>query len=288
MSNFPFDKCISSKAGFERIIQQVRDYRKQIKYSSEREYTELFRGQGRDCWKLIPKIARKIKQVELLELTERSMVTDFYDYMRKEDLLDAISEGLNKRKFEKDWLLIQQAQHYGLPTRFLDWSGKWEAALCFAVADERDDNCQGQFWIYLVPDDRWISDEYSNYLDEDPFEFDKTIFLNSSMTFSENALIQIAQRRKGTQMGRFYIQPYSKLIIPLEEQNEHIPFLHKIIIPAKSKKRIREDLASEGITKDALLVNEPIHQKDKVRYKEISDKVGIIVEKLSKKYGKTK
>lgn len=183
---------------------------------------------------------------------------------------------------------MQQAQHYELPTRFLDWSGRWEAALCFAVADESDDNCSGQFWIYLVPDEYWISDVNSNYFDEDPFEYDKTIFLNSAMPYSKNEQIQIAQRRKGTQMGRFCIQPYSKVITPLEEQKEHIPFLHKIIIPAKSKKRIREELSSEGITKDALLVNEPIHQADKVRYKEISDKVDIIVEKLSVKYGITK
>ena len=153
MSNFPFDKCVSSKAELERIIQQVKDYIKQIKYSSEKEYTELFRGQGRDCWKLIPKIARQIKQVELIEVTERNIIRDFYDLMSKEDLLDAINEGLHGGKFEKDWLRIQQAQLYGLPTRFLDWSGKWEAALCFAVADECDDNCQGHFWIYLVPED---------------------------------------------------------------------------------------------------------------------------------------
>ena len=288
MSKFPFDKCITSKVELEKIVQQVRNYRMRMESRGLETYTELFRGQGRDCWKLIPKIARHIQKAELIEFTERSIVRDFYDYMRSEGLLYALNEGLGKGKFEKDWLLIQQAQHYELPTRFLDWSGRWEAALCFAVADESDDSSPGQFWIYLVPNRYWIGDVSSKYLDEDPFQFDKTIFLNSAMPNSENALIQIALRRKGTQMGRFCIQPYYKVITPLEEQKEHIPFLHKIIIPAKSKKTIREELASEGITKDALLVTEPIQQADQERYKEISDNVNLIIEKLSVKYGLTK
>jgi hypothetical protein len=288
MNSLPFDKCITTKAGVEKIIQQVRNYRMQMEYKGVANYTEIFRGQGRDCWKLIPKIARQIQKAELIEIKERNIVRDFYDYMRNEGMLDALYEGPSKGKFEKDWLLIQQAQHYELPTRFLDWSGRWEAALCFAVADESDDTYPGQFWIYLVPDRYWISDVNSKYLDEDPFQFDKTIFLNSAMPYSENALIQIAQRRKGTQMGRFCIQPYYKVLNPLEEQKEHLPFLHKIIIPANSKKSIREELATEGITKDALLVTEPIQQANKERFKEISDKINIIVEKLTKKYGITK
>lgn len=284
MSNFPFDNCVTSKSGIEKIIRQVREYRMKMQCKGV-EYHELFRGQGRDCWKLIPKIARQYKKIELIEQTEYEIVNDFYNCMIDVGLIDAINEGLNKSKYEKDWLLIQQAQHYELPTGFLDWSGAWEVALCFAVADECDDSCPGQFWICLVPDKFWIGAGNSAYLEKDPFKYEKTIFLNSSMPHSGNPLIQIAQRRKGTQNGRFCVQPYSKVIFPLEEQDEYIPFLHKIVIPADSKKQIREELASEGITKDALLVTEPINQADKARYKEITDKIKIIVEKLSIKYG---
>lgn len=100
MSNFLFDNCVTSKAGLEEIIQQVREYRMKMECRGVK-YNELFRGQGRDCWKLIPKIARQIKQVELIEVTERSIVGDFYDYLSKEELLDAITEGLTKENLKK-------------------------------------------------------------------------------------------------------------------------------------------------------------------------------------------
>ncbi len=283
MSNFPFDNCAKSKADFEIIIRQVTDYMVNMEYRGF-NLTGLFRGQGRDCWKLIPKIARQYKKIELIEKTEYEIVNDFYNCMIDEDLMDAINNGLKRVKYEKDWLLIQQAQHYELPTRFLDWSGAWKTALCFAVADEWDDNCPGHFWICLVPDKFWIGAGNSAYLEEDPFKYEKTIFLNSSMPHSGNPLIQIAQRRKGTQNGRFCVQPYSKVIFPLEEQDEYRPFLHKIVIPADSKKQIREELASEGITKEALFVSEPFDPSVAVRYKEIAEKVKVIIEKLSVKY----
>jgi hypothetical protein len=146
----------------------------------------------------------------------------------------------------------------------MDWSGRWEAALCFAVADEADDKYDGQFWIYLVPGENWISDNGEHtYLSQDPFEYDRTIFLNSATLGSEDYLIKIAQRRKLRQMGRFCVQPYSSVIKPLVEQEQHQPYLHKVIIPSALKKSIREQLAIMGFTKNVLYVSDCLVKMDK-------------------------
>lgn len=280
MCDFPFKKRIKSVGDLELIINQVREYRGISKI------TELYRGQGRDCWKLEPKISRNIKDPKELRLMEENIIKNFLHLIREKGLLDSISEGRKIGEFELDWLLIQQAQHFGLPTRFMDWSGRWEISLYFAVSNKKYDSIDGQFWIYFVPERNWVSDNGdSNYQSESPFEYKQTIFLNSAYIFSENAQIQISQRRKGIQMGRFCIQPYSKIVIPLEEQEEHKPYLHKIIIPAKFKKTIREDLKLQGITKDAIYVSEPINPRHKVKHKKSADAIDKIVKQLSQKYG---
>ena len=71
----------------------------------------------------------------------------------------------------------------------------------------------------------------------------------------------------------------------MEEQEEHKPYLHKIIIPAKFKKTIREDLKLQGITKDAIYVSEPINPRHKVKHKKSADAIDKIVKQLSQKYG---
>jgi hypothetical protein len=280
MSDFPFNKHINSVCDLELILTQIREYRGLSKYN------EVFRGQGRDCWKLIPKIARDIKDPQKIKYIELNITKEFLQLLNKKGYYNAISTGQNNRNFETEWLLIQQAQHFELPTRFMDWTGNWDTALCFAVASESDDTCDGQVWIYFVPQEKWINDNgESNYLNENPFEYEQTIFLNSAYTYSENAQIQIAQRRKSTQNGKFCIQPYSKVIMPMEEQDEHKPYLTKIIIPAKFKKPIREELKAKGITKDALFVSETINPEDKEKYEKLIEEINKIVKCLSLKFG---
>lgn len=285
MDHYPFRKFISSIADLEEIIKRVRDYKGQLEFNVGNEVTELYRGQGRDCWKLIPKIARDFTDPEKIKEIEKAIINDFCDELNKESLYKHVQEGFFRGKFHSDWLLIQQAQHYELPTRFMDWAGRWEAALCFAVADERDDKYDGQFWIYLVKEENWISDNgVSQYLSQDPFEYDRTIFLNSASLGSCDSLIKIAQHRKSKQMGRFCVQPYSTVAIPLEEQKQHQPNLHKVIIPAGFKKIIRDELAEIGVTKETLYVSAYLNNKELEQHNKTVSIIDCIVEKLMKKY----
>jgi len=276
MSIFSTTDSITTIDDLEKIIKNVRSYRG---LSSP---TELFRGQARDGWQLQPSIARSFSNPDDVKKTEKAILKDFLTELQSQNISNSIQDGYLNGSYHSEWLLIQQAQHYELPTRFMDWTGDWRVALFFAVSnrcdkEQKEDDCfDGQFWIFLVPEEIWISDgEQNDYINQDPFEYKETRVLNSSTLHSQNYLIQIAKRRKSRQKGRFCIQPYEDVMIPLEKQERYKPYLHKIIIPAKLKKTIREQL---GMTWDSLYVNETPEEK------EATEKVEKIVKLLKQKY----
>ncbi|MGI4727799.1 MAG: FRG domain-containing protein [Janthinobacterium lividum] len=226
-------------------------------FTTGRLVYEMYRGQGQDSWTLRPNIVRKLSNPNQAEAIEKQLVTDFNTELTKKGFSESLQGSFLNSAFHTEWLLLQQSQHYRVPTRFMDWTIDWEVALFFAVSNAADDDYDGQFWIYIVPPGNLTIDESnSKYLDFDPFTFDRTIFLNSSGYLGEGYLDKIAERRKSRQNGRFCIQPYDKIFTPLEEQDEHKSHLTKIIIPKELKKIIREELAELNYTNESLYVNE--------------------------------
>lgn len=61
-------------------------------------------------------------------------------------------------------------------------------------------------------------------------------------------------KRKDKQQGRFLVQPYSDIIIPLEVNAAHTNSLTRISIPKNEKASIRNELEHQGITKESLYV----------------------------------
>lgn len=273
MNHYPFRKFITSKSDLFEIIERVRDFRGQIGANTGRLICEMYRGHGRSFWKLESNIVRSIKDPKEIKKVEKNIITEFHEEINRAGLSKVIQKGFLNGNFHSDWLLLQQAQHFGVPTRFMDWTIDWEVALFFAVSNPADDDYDGHFWIYIVPPEIFVADNNeSTYLSIDPFEFDKTIFLNPSDFLSDEYLSKIAQRRKSRQNGRFCIQQYEVTAIPLEEQEQHSENLHKVIIPNCLKKKIRENLADNNITNETLYVEEEANVK-------------AIIIKLRKKYG---
>jgi hypothetical protein len=257
MDHYPFRKFITSSEDLFNIIQRVRDYRGMLGFHTGKLICEMYRGHGRSYWKLLPNLARSINNPNKLKKIEKSIVTDFHKELNQKGLTRYIQRGFLDGKFHGDWLLIQQAQHYRIPTRFMDWTIDWEVALFFAVSNPNDDNYDGHFWIYIVQPEMFVADnDESSYLHVDPFEFKETIFLNSSDFLSEEYLSKIAQRRKFRQNGRFCIQPHESALKDLECQDLHKPHLYPVVIPHYLKRKIREELAEKNITNESLYVDE--------------------------------
>ena len=275
MNFIPVRKSASSRKQLFEVIEQVRELRGIANFNGYLIH-EMYRGQARAEWKLASNLVRKLDSPERAKEVERLVVLEFGERLKAEGLDLHLRQEFLKGKFHNEWLMLQQAQHFGLPTRFMDWTIHWEVALYFAVSDPAHDDADAQFWIYIVPDELFISDgnEAKNqYLNDDPFESERMFFLNSSDFLDDDSEKKIAQRRKFRQHGRFFIQPYTSLFSPLEEQPQHQPYLFLITIPAAAKPGIRQELENEGLSLDGLYVEQNARINQII--KELRDKYGV-------------
>ncbi len=118
-----------------------------------RAKTRIYRGQNVDL-PLLPNFGRVAKEHELAAplWTEQQML----DAFRR--LSPPYLRVMPRDTFE--WLAL--AQHHGLPTRLLDWTGNPLFALWFAVRRNPPDGRDGVFWALDVQEDHEVpTDEVS-------------------------------------------------------------------------------------------------------------------------------
>jgi hypothetical protein len=221
-----------------KSISSVQDYidfidkENLISEKSNIKVDFLFRGQQRDE-PLIPKLGRlnlkdnNIKRLEDLILKE---------FERKSSPLCEI-EPKNK------WDLIAIAQHFGLPTRLLDWTYSALLGLWFTVEKPPYKNEGGKFengvvWI-LIPQQRDF---------EIDFEEDNPLSNSLTKIFRPNFI----SRRISAQDGLFTIHKIVKInkiykFIPLENNRRFQNKLIKIIVPFNRFSSIRTQLHISGI-----------------------------------------
>lgn len=116
-----------------RVNEVVGAFHEIIKRSSDENVSEfpsdnlIFRGQANSVWGLVPKLWRN----EYNKNSEDDLITK---YKRRYMVAgDDIFQNLT------------DMQHYGMPTRLLDWTKNFLIALYFAV--EKDDNVDGKVFI---------------------------------------------------------------------------------------------------------------------------------------------
>jgi hypothetical protein len=255
------------------LASEVQNFRGTNTIIGTGMYHEVYRGQENICWPLLPSLCRIIKNPIELQQLEKEMIYDLQCELEKSGLSNILQTGFLNGYYHRDWLMIQQAQHLGMPTKFMDWTNKLQVALFFAVFDPKNDIYDGVLWVYLVPTEKLLLDnEKSVYRKEDPFNYPEWGFLNSASLASEEYFNQLGVRRKDIQQGRFLIQPYIKALIPLEKNPNHFTNMTRIIIPKTAKAELRKELEKLGIIKERLL-----YQKNA--------RVEEIVSEIRKKYG---
>lgn len=205
-----------------------------------------FRGQANAQWDLLPKIYRTPGE----SYFERELIRDFK--------LRAISY-LNDRPIDDfEWLFIMQ--HYGMPTRLLDWTESYLFALFFAVLGYRDPN-DAAVWVL----DPWSlnlqsidqqSVPITNHpalkdyaLETDPKEISRDI----------NAKLPAAIRptrstpRIIAQKGVFTIHgSIAEGLNQIQVTGLDGIFLESIVISGAQKKRLLKELEPAGVTYSVL------------------------------------
>jgi hypothetical protein len=193
----------------------------------------LFRGQRKD-WPLLPKLARlnlkgKIKKIEILIIDE----------FRRTSL------PLSEFKPENEWDLLSLAQHYGLPTRLLDWTFSALAALWFTVKDPPHKNDKkiaqnGVVWILKpdLEDFQTDPDQYGPLLNE----------------ITKIFLPKVISRRVSAQASAFTVHKIieNRRVVQFETHLKFKKKLVKIIVPPEHFPRIRHRLNMLGVNNATL------------------------------------
>ena len=214
---------------FEKIVNNIRNGR--ISFIGE-NYWEIYRGQSKDSYELKSNITRNISKKEDLIEIERKILEEFKKALNEKKITKKYIQLFeNSNDYENEWRWLEQAQHYRLPTRLLDWTIKPEIALFFAVENNFDD--VGQLWIYKTPLN-WTCD---NHFEINPNSEKLNLISNSSFHIDSEYEDKIAEQRRSFQEGKFSFQDHNNSLISLEKQELLKEMLIKYTINPLSKKR---------------------------------------------------
>ncbi len=248
--------------------RSVAEYLNHIKeIINKTEKLIWYRGQADEFWNLIPSLWREYNSSK-----ERGMTHEF--------LWQAKTRTQNPPN-DKDWpgwLILMQ--HYGLPTRLLDWSKSPLVALFFAVNDNKytyPDNSNSVVWLIhpgelnkLAISESYI---YSIYT-ETARKMIEPAFVDPKYCNENNTIVAAAavenDLRMLIQQGAFTIHSSQT---PLEEYKEFQKYLYKITIPDKYIPEIRFELDLLGYKRSLLFPDlDNLSQELKWRYKNYKDK----------------
>ncbi len=154
-------KTVSTISEFVSCIETIKEYC----LGQNNNNDLLFRGQCND-YELNPKILRYPPRANNLKLTEKIMVKEFMRF------LPLVFDG---HITDNEWQILTAAQHYGLPTRFLDWSYSSLIALWFAVHNNKE---VGFVYIFITKKHKiWNAwEKYST-----PIKVKKTVLYRPSV-----------------------------------------------------------------------------------------------------------
>jgi hypothetical protein len=209
-------------------ISSLSEFVKQLETRiSDKKRIFLFRGQNIDK-SLIPNIARHLFKSSR-EQDEKKMLNEFN--IHSTQYLDYQPKNIIEK--------MTIAQHYGIPTRLLDWTENALAALYFAVFKETENNNNAVVWVISFENSELLINDYNiDIFNEKELKF-----------FKPNSIIQ----RVSSQHGWFSVHPfkgqgfYERADIITEKYR-----LNKISIKKGCSKKILQTLESCGINKHTI------------------------------------
>ena len=226
------ENTITSINSFSSLFKKIR--------KSNKKY--VFRGQKED-WVLLPKVARE----NMFSLVDEPKMLDEFKQKTAPYFVGNNIEKMSVPEHDFDWYIL--AQHFGLRTRCLDWTDRFEIALFFATKGSMDKD--GVIWMYELPEDystRWLPLGHKDVLEKRPFDFEE------NKLYHQKSFLNI---RPDNQYGIGDLRSY-----PWKPMEEREKGLAKVFIYAKDKSMITSDLNNRGINHTYIFGEETETHKD--------------------------
>lgn len=198
-----------------------------------------FRGHAQSDWQLVPSAHRRHPILE----------SQFANHFRHR--APALSADCPEHKDYVSWLPLMQ--HYGLPTRLLDWTESLLVAAFFAIQPKQISS-NASIW-FLAPGN--FNEQSIGYMI--PFLTDDRItpLVTSAFTGRTNpdchhsvaVLAPRTDKRMAAQLGNYTIHGTREA---LEAHPNSSRFLARIFIPSISLGKIKSDLLVSGIKRSSL------------------------------------
>jgi hypothetical protein len=188
----------------------------------------VFRGQAGD-FPLMPKLSRLKAKNDILE-AEQKMLQEF---KRSNPLL------IQPHGAMDDWDYLTLGQHFGLPTRLLDWTDNALTALWFAVSSHVEgyekEPLSGIVWMLPTAEDDFVTDMG----DLHPFEVPATKIFRP----------RLIKQRINNQSGVFSIHSSNDILDKrlLNDNSRYHKKLLKIKIPPEKIPDLQKDLNTLGV-----------------------------------------
>ena len=211
-----------------------KEFYKHTEGASNSGLPTIFRGVSKKKYKLIPSIGRDTENGTHGDINtlENNLITEFKRL--------SIPELKNVPKLDIEWLFL--AQHYGLPTRLLDWSSNPMVGLFFAVCG--NDDIDGALYIAK----HQVTDQYEryDYKTADITEEERKIPISQVFGIPDQGTV-IFSRPKYTDQR--YINQKSVFSCPADPFKPlEIEHCIKLIIKHEHKIDIRNMLKTMGIS----------------------------------------
>lgn len=235
------------KLGF---IEVVRDLDEKEVADAEQQYRMWFRGQSDYSWGLVPSVQRK-----------DGMGKNYEQYISTNFMIHTMRLNPNApQQYDRaSWLTLMQ--HYGLPTRLLDWSESPLVALYFALSGDEDAKTDAAVWV-LNPMKLNKKVGYGEYVP--PISYDSLRGdLEGAFSDHDKDDYELQNRiiachgvgcdlRMYVQQSDFTIHSTTERLDQILKLDESCDYFYKICIPQKIRKKLLVQLDAMGFHESSI------------------------------------